>query len=762
MVALVGLAGGADAVTAVTRSGTVTGCWHRLPPTANAASLGRVLASGRDVLGEQLLAKPGGPSLAGVRRLLPSLFYARGRGGRSVTHSGAYYLAFAMPPSLYGDKAFALHVADGSEIMTRRAGGRNLQIQVGETRERYGRCLARLSPAHLASGYLPILRTEYVDGDDAHYQQESFAGRVPGNRSLISFVRLSVDARSATRGAATVRFIPSTSGLTAIGHQLKSVDGTRLIFSAGGVFDGTALTYQVHGRETIVVGWVHQPTRTPGPTADEETYASARAGVVRFWNAALARETVFSVPDRSVENAMRNVLTQQIVHTWRYSIGNNYEELSFAEALDSAQVMAAYGFGDVARAIVRFALRRLPDRYTNWRAGEALLAAAVVSDLGSDEQLLAEATPALDAAIDRLAHQINRPGSTGLLNAEPFSSDIQRKVVTLHGQAVVWQGLRAIAREWQEAGHNAAAARATRMALRLEVALRAAIKVSARRLPDGSLFVPAELLAGAEPFERISATREGSYWNLVAPYAFASGLFRPGGGDAQRIVRYLLGHGSRLIGLVRAGAYRLYGEASAKSSGTDQVYGLNVSRFLADNNRPDQLVLSLYGTLGAAMTPNTFVSGEAATVAPIGPTSYRTMYLPPNSGTNATFLGTLRLTLVHETRGPRGTPTGLELAFATPRSWLAPGKTISVQNAPTSFGTLSYVLTRSANRIRVSVDPVPSPALKLRLRLPLGERVAAVRSAGSVVPFDRRTGTIDLSRRKGHIELTVVVAGSES
>ena len=563
---------------------------------------------------------------------MPSLFYARGRRGRSVTRSGAYYLAFAMPRSLYGEKAFALHVADGSEIITRRAGGRNLQIQVGGARELYGGCLARLSPARLAAGYLPILRTGYVDSDGARYRQESFAGRVPGVRSLISFVRISVDARSATNGSATVRFIPSTNGLTAVGHQLASFDGTQLIFSTGGVFDGTALTYHVDGRETIVVGWVHQPARMLGLTADTEVYESARAGVVRFWDAALARRTVFSIPEEAVEDAMRNVLIQQIVHTWRYSIGNNYEELSFAEALDSAQVMAAYGFGDVAGAIVRFALRRLPDRYTSWRAGEALLASAIVSDLANDRQLLTDETPALVAAVDRLARQIDRPGSTGLLAAEPFSSDIQRKVVALHGQAVVWQGLNAIARQLQRAGRTAAAARATRLALRLEVALRAAIEASERRLSDGSLFVPAELLAGAEPFERLSASRGGSYWNLVAPYAFASGLFRPGGDDAQRIIRYLLGHGSRLIGLVRAGSYRLYGEASANSSGTDQVYGLNVSRFLADNDRPDQLVLSLYGTLGAAMTPDTFVSGEAATVAPFGPTAHRAMYLPPNSG----------------------------------------------------------------------------------------------------------------------------------
>ena len=129
--------------------------------------------------------------------------------------------------------------------------------------------------------------------------------------------------------------------------------------------------------------------------------------------------------------------------------------------------------------------------------------------------------------------------------------------------------------------------------------------------------------------------------------------------------------------------------------GTDQVYGLNVSRFLADNDRGRPARPELYGTLGAALTPGTYVSGEAASVTPLNGERYRTMYLPPNNDTAATFLETLRLTLVHETRGPEGEARGLELAFATPRSWLADGKSIAVDGAPTSFGPLSYSVARS-------------------------------------------------------------------
>src|SRR5437764_8428827 len=99
------------------------------------------------------------------------------------------------------------------------------------------------------------------------------------------------------------------------------------------------------------------------------------------------------------------------------------------------------------------------------------------------------------------------------------------------------------------------------------------------------------------------------------------------------------------------------------------------------------------------------------------------MFLPPNSGSNATFLETLRLMLVHETAGRDGVPHGLELAFATPRAWLAPGRRIAVRDAPTPFGRLTYSLAARRGSVHASLDVPRSPALrtlKLRLRVPAG------------------------------------------
>ena len=255
------------------------------------------------------------------------------------------------------------------------------------------------------------------------------------------------------------------------------------------------------------------------------------------------------------------------------------------------------------------------------------------------------------------------------------------------------------------------------------------------------------LLDGERAYESLTQAKLGSYWNLVMPYALGSGLFAPGSPEATGALRYLLRHGSRLLGVVRAGAYALYEKPVYPVSGTDQVYGINAARFLADNDAADQLVLSLYGSLAVAMTPGTFVSGEAASVAPRAGEHFRSMYLPPNNASNAAFLETLRSLLVHEARDAEGAPVGLELAFATPRPWLRAGRRIAVRKAPTSFGPVSYSLEARSDTILATVDAPSRPApktLKLRVRLPRGQRVEAVTVNGRpIVPADGRASRRD-------------------
>jgi hypothetical protein len=697
-------------------------------PRADPAYTSRVasaLAAGRDVWGERLLAAPDGPSLAAARSYLQPLLYASGHGGAKLTASGVYYLPFTLPYSVGGSRGFGLHVADGSEIIVRRVGGPHLTVGVGAGgREPFGSCLARLSPAALADGYLPILEVSYRDAAGARYREESFVGRLPPRRSLVSFVRISADARQA-RASVTIR----------------------LASSAG---DVRALRVPRGGTGELDAAFVHEGVKLAAIGGDG--YAAARAFVVSFWDAQLAAAPSIDVPEPAVRDAMRALLVQELELTWRYSVGNTYEELSYAEALDVAQVMAEYGYEDVARQILRFTLRRLPVRFTYWRAGERLVAGAQHFRLSRDRAYLAEETPALASVVRRLARELSA-GRSDLLPRERYSSDIADRIYSLHGQTLVWQGLLAMSRVWAATGRPGLARLASVTAMRLERGLRRAVRASERRLVDGSLFVPAGLLDGGRPFERLTDSRDGTYWNLVVPYALASGFFAPGGLQARGLERYLLRHGSRLLGLVRAGAYRLGG-----GGGTDQVYGINVARFLADVDDADQQVLSLYGTLAAALTPGTYVAGEAASVSPVGGARYRSMYLPPNNDCAATFLEELRLLLVHESRGPRGLPRGLELAYATPRTWLRDGGHVGVTDAPTSFGPVSFELSRHGRVVDVHAMLPPAPSVRLRLRLPRGDRILRASVPGRPLRVDRRTGTLDLTGLgSGALHATVVV-----
>ena len=692
------------------------------------------LRARRDVWGDALLRSRAGPSYNSARRFLPPLVLARGPKGRPLTSSGFHYLVFAQPERDGGVDSAALHVADGSQILSKRVVGRSLTIGVGpDGGERFGSCLARLAIPRLAVGYLPIVETRYVDARGVRYRQESFAARPRHGDALQSFVRIDADASRAT-GDAAIRFDPS---------------------------DSKPVTFVIPASSStsVYVVWSHAPEGEPPSPIERTDYEASRASVIEYWTDRLAEGATVDVPDPSVRNAARSLVLQNLVLGWRYSLGNPYQQFSYPEALDVAQVMDDYGYAGVGAAILRRSLTTARGPFPNWRIGQRLVAAAVHFWRFGDRHLVDDLTPALRRDLSDLERQL--ADGSGLLLRERYSSDVPDLVHGLHSQAVAWQGVRDMGHVWAATDHPGLADRCRRAAARLEGGLRRAVRMSDRRLADGSLFVPVRLLDDESPYDSVVESRSGSYWNLVAPYAFASGLFPPYGVTARGVLKYLGGHGTRLLGVPRAGAFSLYGRTpKGSASGVNPVYALNAMRFLADNDRPDRLVLGLYGQLTTSMSPGTFVSGEAASVARLGGSSFRTMYLPPNSASNASFLETVRLLLVHETRGSNGAPRGLRLAYSTPRPWLAPGRTIAIRNAPTSFGSLSYAMTADVDDVRVVLD-VPRRgalrALTLRVRLPQGGRITKAVAAGHSIRIGRDGETLDLSGAAGRVAVVVHV-----
>ena len=551
----------------------------------------QALAQREDAWGNALLASPGGPTYDGVHGLLHPLMMVGKPAGlkpRRLTDSGIYYLPFGRPRGWGGAGVVQLHVADGSQVVSRRVDGSKLTVFVGTRgKERYGSCPSRLETPRLAQGYLPILETAYADADGVRYRQESFAARIPQTRALVSFIRLTVDPSGTRAGAARIRFTPSVR-LHRVRHQLRHGRRARLLFGKNLRFDGDSLVTTVRRPRQIYLAWLDRASRTRPVQVNKVTYAHARASVEDYWAKRLETGAELVVPEQRVYDAERNLLIQNLLLSWRYSLGNAYAHFSW-ELLDVGEVMGAYGYPGIERAILDRALRA-PTLFPNRSAGERMVGSADYLRRFGDTNFVERVTPRFRRDVQSFGRQLDASAATGLLRRERYGADISGPIYGLHAQVLALQGLRATADLWARTGRPLLAAQATGAADRLEAGLRSAVAASEVQLPDGSLFVPIELMDGLErPYDALTATKRGAYWNLVMPYVLASGFIRPGSAEATGVLRYLLKHGSRFLGLVRFSPHTGVINPGYERPGSDDVYGTNVARFLADNDQPDQL-----------------------------------------------------------------------------------------------------------------------------------------------------------------------------
>ena len=340
-------------------------CAHAGVTPAYAGSVRKALGAKQDIWGNALIARPNGPTYGSVKRLLKPLLFARSKSS-SLTSSGVYYLPFAQPLGVRGAQTVALHVADGSEILSQTAKGPSLKVFVGpDGHERYGSCLARLSAADARRRVPADPQTQYVDTGGTRYQPGVVLGARARHRRARQ-LRPPDRRRPARQGRGRSRSYPSAHGAAPGSRREPCTSRSR-----------------PERRRRCTRGWLVPYGGAPVPI-DQPIYDAARQRLVDFWVQRLGDRPVYDVPERVVTNAERSLLVQDLALTWRYSVGNQYEEFSFAEALDAAEVMAEYGLPGVTKEILRSSLTRLTGGTSNWRAGEKLTAAALYFRLSGD------------------------------------------------------------------------------------------------------------------------------------------------------------------------------------------------------------------------------------------------------------------------------------------------------------------------------------------------------------------------------------------
>ncbi|MHB8994353.1 MAG: LamG domain-containing protein [Armatimonadota bacterium] len=727
-----------------------------------AKRLNEALRQGHDVWGEDLIAR-GGATYDNIKDLLHPLFYSTGDDYRQ---QGVHNLLFAENG---GQPPYLVPLADGSRIAAPVYNSpHRLEFLMGEGgREAFGSNLDRLKGGVLEAGYYPILQTSYTDETGLKVAQESFAGRVPGISGLVALVRLQIDPTAAT--ASTPVF------------KVRLADGQRGALKASGssIWEEAETAYQYRcprdsGMQTIYLLWSPEGDLPPEATVDAGVYNAARQGWQAYWDKALSSAAKFEVPEPVVMNAQRNLLIQNLMMRWRYSVGAVVYHGSFyqPEGSDAVSLLGLYGYPEACGEGLAdlLPMAKGDGYYTNWEWGEKLTHGAQYYLLTRDADFINRNTAQYRQMCQALAEQMAKDPH-GLLEKQRHCGDIPEAGYCTFHLMVCWRGMRDMAQVWKLTGHSAESQETEATAARLKSAIQKALDKSVAWLPDGSLFVPNTLLDQHTPFEPITATRLGSYWNLCMPYAFASGFWEPGSKEMNGISRYLHQHGGLLLGLlrfnyypVRIGSFRPGGLPGYSTTGFDNVYLPAYERMLSDRGEADRLVLTFYGKLAHGQTRNTFVNGEGETVGEVPGERYRSCYGTPSSANNTAFLLPLRLMLVRESFDHQnGMPEGLYLADAAPREWLAPGKTIRVKEAPTYFGTLSYTLKRetSGRRLLAEIDlPARDPikVLRLKLRLPGKQRVRAVTVNGKPWErFDPEQETIDLTGLQGKLRVAAAI-----
>ncbi|CAN7748012.1 hypothetical protein [Paenibacillus sp. LjRoot56] len=747
------------------------------------------LTTTQDVYGQQILAKPEGSTYDNVKDFFTPIMYAiapAAQGG-FLTDTGVYYIPFGQPqqPTERGD--LALTVADGSQIFSNKADNLSLstRIFVGASgEEQFGSCLANLSTPALYKGYLPILQLQYRDHDGIEYQEESLATNLPGTVTVASYIKI-----TAKRGhgktdhkPTNIRFqVCSNCNLHQEGNQLIDDQGrTYLYFSPGATFSNSDLVYNLDklnngiGDSVYIVRPVTPIANAPALQADKSGQEQARDDSTTYWENRLSEGKIFQVPESNIMDAQRNLLIQDLLMNWRYSLGNAYEAFYQPESSTTMGTLGRYGFTNVYKQALQDLLPKSKGvTRRNWEIGEKLSYAADYYRLTGDSSLIIENLDAYKAYAIDLATQ-HAVDTNHLLERQQYSSDVPNKVYGLHQIGTALFGLQNMVSVWRELGQTDLANQYGPIADDLRDWFDKAIKQSSTLMSDGSLFTQAMLLDKEDPYDHLPVTVLGSYWNLVAHYGFAAQVYTPGTPEAKATLQYLYNHGSRLMGLLKV-----------RDGAINNVYEAEHIKFLADNDQPDQMVLSLYNQLAHGMTRNTFITGEAANVGPLAskwpkqfgicakdpcpPPSfdagwgsneyYRGMYLSPNTANNGFFLRLLRLMLINEVTNNKGEPQSLQLGFSTPRGWLEKDKKIQVKDAPTLFGPVSYTITSKIDHNQVMADmDIPSQKpignLQLRLRVPANKQLIDVKINGQTyTKFNANNETIDLTGLTGKLSI---------
>ncbi|MDY7009430.1 MAG: hypothetical protein SVV80_01575 [Planctomycetota bacterium] len=502
-----------------------------------------------------------------------------------------------------------------------------------------------------------------------------------------------------------------------------------------------------------------------------EAYEQVRQQTIAYWNSVLDEGARFDVPEDLVNNAWRALVIQALMlvnrDSMHYSYANAYDRTYAGESLDAVMALAYFGQALRTRPLIED-INHYVQPGLEYHSNASLLSAyAKYHWLYRDVEFIEKnITRILDGC--EMIVEGRAKTEYGILPKEDYCGDIFDKMCSLSANAQSWRALRDSAVLLEMLGGTHLSKRCLSDSAEYRQAIVKAVEASMLKDTDPP-FVPIPLYEETEPFEKITGCRYGSYYNIVMPYIIGSEVFSATDPITDHIMRYLETKGGRLLGLVRF------------EDGIGDLYGLRYNIALLKRNEADKFLVAFYAKLAHGCTRNTLVGGEVTSLrlevqsmsttvkyfvggesmrlqAEQAP-NLRMIGSPPNSTSNALVLQSLRYMIILERDSANdGVYDELHLLRATPRAWLADGKSIRIENAPTCFGLVSAeVRSRLAEGV-IEADiecPGRNPPARntLTLRLPRDYALEAVTVDGAAHQDFEATGLIRLPVSTGTVNV---------
>lgn len=370
--------------------------------------------------------------------------------------------------------------------------------------------------------------------------------------------------------------------------------------------------------------------------------------------------------------------------------------------------------------------------------------AAEVARLADDQVWLQSIAPALIENADWTIKSIkestanNQTVTRGLLPPHIYGGDIRDPATSLYASAVCWKGLSETADIFRTLGAKPLQQKASNYetaAVKLNTRLNEVIKEVANRSTQPP-FVPLALslpsLDGKHegPYEHLTASRLGNYWNLFASSVLELGFpAKPAVNLNDWLLGYMETHGGLWAGLPRF------------NHGLDAAYSIGVindlmTRSIHDVKFRNQALASLQSFFLHAASRNGFTIPEVAGLFPyrLNASAYEQLvreapwnfgmydtdryidghisFTEPLGAAAGEALWMIRNALVAETRNEKGLPSGEVFLLSTvPSDWFSEGKEIKLEGFPTYYGTLSIQVRstiESAGEVEMAYHFVPN------------------------------------------------------